>query len=74
MVEVRVLAEIEVDGFPGFQAKAEVSARIDLLNVPKLSVGDVSTLERRRELNALIFGKLPFFTVIDIDTWSRLGS
>ena len=73
VVEVRVLAEVEVDGFPGFQAKAEISAGIDLLNVPKLSVGDVLTLERRRELDSLVFGKLPLFPVIDIDTLEPLG-
>ena len=73
IVEVRVLAEIEVDGFPGFQTKAEIPAGIDLLNVPKLSVGDVSTLERRRELDSLIFGKLPLFPVINIDTLEPLG-
>ena len=42
IVKVRVLAEVEVDGFPGFQAKAEVSAGIDLLNVPELAIGDLS--------------------------------
>ena len=68
VVEVRVLAEVEVDGFPGFQAEAEVSAGIDLLNVPKLSVGDVLILERRRELDSVALGKLPLFPVIDIDT------
>ena len=73
IVKVRVLAEVEVDGFPGFQAKAEVSAGIDLLNVPKLSIGDVLTLERRRELDSLVFGKLPLFPVIDIDTLEPLG-
>ena len=67
VVEVRVLAEVEVDGFPGFQAKAKVSAGIDLFNVPKLSVGDVLILERRRELDSVALGKLPLFPVIDVD-------
>ena len=74
IVEVRVLAEVEVDGFPGFQAKAEVSAGIDLFNVRQaLDWRRVARLERRRELDSVALGKLPLFPVIDIDALEPLG-
>jgi hypothetical protein len=73
IVEVLVLAEIEVDGFPGFQAKAKVSAGINLFNVPELAIGHLSSLERGRELDSFVLGKLPLFPVIDIDALEPLG-